>query len=274
MTVREPTLDEALAVAHLPALLIATVHLTGDASLLTPERRASYDDILAPGDLGGYSEAVQADIRARAKAAIEAYMAGAAVPPPPSTPTVRKMMEWVAGAEIPEHYVPFLLEELQLDGRDTKAPDWSEPNLKAAAKDLSVVIIGAGMSGLLAGIRLQQAGVKFTILDKNTDVGGTWFENVYPGCRVDNPNHMYSYSFEPNHDFPQYYSTQPVLLDYFRRVADKHELRRHIRFGVEVESAVFDEARGRLDGDGDVRRTLRGERGHQRRRPAQPAALS
>src|SRR5579875_3606864 len=55
---------------------------------------------------------------------------------------------------------------------------------------------------------------------------------------------MYPYSFEPNHGFPKYYSPQPVLLDYFRRVADKHELRRHIRFGVEVESAVFDEVRG------------------------------
>ena len=100
---------------------------------------------------------------------------------------------------------------------------------------MKVLIIGAGMSGLLAGIRLKQAGVAFTIIEKNADVGGTWLENIYPGCRVDNPNHIYSYSFEPNHDWPQYYSTQPVLLDYFRRVADKHDLRAHIRFDTEVE---------------------------------------
>ena len=199
--------------------------------------------MLAPGDLGGYSEEVQADIRSRAKAAIEAHLAGAPLPPPPSLATVRRMMDWIAGVDIPDHYAPFLLDELQLTGEDTKAPNWSEPSLKAAAGKLSVIIIGAGMSGLLAGIRLKQAGVPFTILEKNEDVGGTWLENVYPGCRVDNPNHMYSYSFEPNHDFPQYYSTQPVLLDYFRRVAAKHDLKKHIRFGVEVDSAVFDDAR-------------------------------
>ena len=108
---------------------------------------------------------------------------------------------------------------------------------------MKVVVVGAGMSGLLTGIRLKQAGVDFTIVEKDADVGGTWLENVYPGCRVDNPNHMYSYSFEPNHDFPQYYSTQPVLLDYFQRVTDKHGLRSHIRFETTVEEAVFDEAR-------------------------------
>ena len=71
---------------------------------------------------------------------------------------------------------------------------------------MKVLVIGAGMSGLLTGIRLKQAGIDFTIIEKNADVGGTWLENTYPGCRVDNPNHMYSYSFEPNHDWPQHFS--------------------------------------------------------------------
>ena len=243
MTDLSETLDDALAVAHLPALLMALVHLTGDETLLTEERRPSYV-FLADGKLGGYPPEVQADIRARAKAAITAHMQGKPLPPPPSPATVRRMMDMVAGAEIPDNYVRFLTEELQLDGLDAAAPDWSSPKLKAAAAQLKVVIVGAGMSGLLTGIRLQQAGVPFTIIDKNADVGGTWFENIYPGCRVDNPNHMYSYSFEPNDDFPQFYSTQPVLYDYFRRVAERHGLREHIRFETTVEEAVFDEDRG------------------------------
>ena len=238
----QPTLDEALAEANLPTLLMSLVHLTGDAGLLTDERRP-VSQPMVDGKDGGYSPAMQADLRARAKAAIEAHEAGTPLPPPPSLETVRRMMDWIAGSDIPEHYSPFLLDELQLAGRDTKAPDWSAPELRAAAKTMKAIVIGAGMSGLLAGIRLQQAGIEFVILEKNADAGGTWLENTYPGCRVDNPNHMYSYSFEPSHDFPQYYSTQPVLLKYFHGVADKYELRRHIRFHTEVEGAVFDEAR-------------------------------
>ncbi len=243
MTDLSSQLDTAIAEAHLPALLMSIVHMTGDVSLLTPERRPEYV-FLADGKLGGYSPEVQADIRARAKVALTAYLNGTPLPPPPSPETVRRMMDWTAGADIPANYAGFLTDELQLTGVDTKAPDWSAPVLKAAAKRMKVLVIGAGMSGLLTGIRLKQAGVDFTIVDKNADAGGTWFENVYPGCRVDNPNHMYSYSFEPNHDFPQFYSTQPVLLDYFQRIAEKHKLREHIRFETTVEEAVFDEAKG------------------------------
>ncbi len=62
----------------------------------------------------------------------------------------------------------------------------------------AVVIVGAGMSGLLAGIRLGQAGIPYTVVEKNPGVGGTWYENRYPGCRVDVGNHFYCYSFAPN----------------------------------------------------------------------------
>ena len=106
---------------------------------------------------------------------------------------------------------------------------------------MKVVIIGAGLSGLLSGIRLSQAGVPFEIIEKNPDVGGTWFENAYPGCRVDNPNHLYSYSFEPNHDWPYHFSTQPLLWKYFQGVADKYGLRPHIQFKTEVIESIYDE---------------------------------
>ncbi|HEY5105914.1 MAG TPA: NAD(P)/FAD-dependent oxidoreductase [Caulobacteraceae bacterium] len=242
MTDDHAVLDEALAEAHLPALLMSLIHLTGDAGLLTPERRPAYV-MLADGKDGGYSPAVRDDIRARAKAAILAHMAGAPLPPTPSGATVRRMMDFIAGSDIPDHYAAFLADELGLGAGDTKTPDWSGATLKAGAAKLRAIVVGAGMSGLLAAIRLQQAGVSFTVVEKDADVGGTWLENVYPGCRVDNPNHMYSYSFEPNHAWPQYYSPQKVLLNYFRGVADKYDLRRHIRFETSVEEAVFDEER-------------------------------
>jgi 4-hydroxyacetophenone monooxygenase len=97
------------------------------------------------------------------------------------------------------------------------------------------------MSGLLAAHRLKQAGVSFEIIEKNSDVGGTWLENSYPGCRVDNPNHNYSYSFAQRHDWPFHFSPQPVLLEYFQRCADYFGLREHIRFDTEVQSATWSE---------------------------------
>ena len=60
-----------------------------------------------------------------------------------------------------------------------------------------MIVIGCGESGLLAGIRLKEAGIPFTIVEKNAGVGGTWWQNTYPGARVDVGNHFYCYSFEP-----------------------------------------------------------------------------
>jgi len=237
-----PIIDEALADAHLPSLLMSLVHITGDASLLTDEMKPVYD-FFGDSRLGGYSPEQQSALRARAKEAITAYLAGdGKLPPQPHAETLRRMMAFIAGGEVPERYVDMLMEELALDGVDRKRPQWEAPTLKAAASKLKVLIIGAGMSGLLSAIRLQQAGIGFEIIEKNADVGGTWLENTYPGCRVDNPSHLYGYSFEPNHEWPMHYSTQPVLRDYFRTCADKYNLRPHIRFNTQVTEARFDEA--------------------------------
>jgi 4-hydroxyacetophenone monooxygenase len=79
------------------------------------------------------------------------------------------------------------------------------------------------------------------VLEKNRDVGGTWLENTYPGCRVDVPNHLYSYSFAPREDWPSQFSDQPALLEYFRRCADDLDLRPLIRFDTEVTAMTWHE---------------------------------
>jgi 4-hydroxyacetophenone monooxygenase len=234
-------LEQGLNEAHLPALIMSLVHITGDAGLLDRFPRPVYD-FFAEGRLGGYTPEQQQEIRDLARATLTKFRAGdGKLPPPPTGAAVLKMMNFIAGADIPEHYIPFLMEELALDGLDVKRPQWAGPKIDARKKDMRVVVIGAGMSGLLSAIRLQQAGIAFDVIEKNADVGGTWFENTYPGCRVDNPNHMYSFSFEPNHDWPFHYSTQDVLLGYFQRTADKYGLRKHIRFETQVDEARFDE---------------------------------
>ncbi|HEY9216701.1 MAG TPA: NAD(P)/FAD-dependent oxidoreductase [Phenylobacterium sp.] len=236
-------LDEALEVAHLPALLLCLVHITGDAGWLKPEWRPTYTPF-ARGD-SGVSAEEQARIRAAAKPVLQAWLSGEhRLPPAPDPALVRKMMDFIVGAEIPEGYADFLMDELAISGESSKDPRWDQPQLKATARRMKVLVVGAGMSGILAGIRLSQAGVDFEILEKNADVGGTWLENTYPGCRVDSSNHMYSYSFEPNHLWPQHFSTQPVLLDYFRGVADRYGLRKKIRFQTSVEEMTWDEDAG------------------------------
>jgi hypothetical protein len=90
--------------------------------------------------------------------------------------------------------MPLLEEEFSAFGEDLRAPRWHKSEV-APDVPFSVAIIGAGMSGLLAAYRLQQVGVDFVVIEKNDDVGGTCWENQYPGCRVDNPKPQYSYSF-------------------------------------------------------------------------------
>ena len=235
-------LDRALAAAHQPALQAALVHLTGQDHWLRPEWTPAYVP-LSRGDTG-VPEAEQQKFLAEAKVAlVDWFTKGQGRTQQPPATTLRRMMSFVAGAEIPEGYADFLVDELSLSETNTKTPVWDSPRLKDSAARMHVLVIGAGMSGLLTGIRLSQAGVSYEIVDKNADVGGTWFENTYPGCRVDSSNHIYSYSFEPNHHWPQHFSTQAILLDYFRGVADRYDLRGKIAFETEVETLDWDEPR-------------------------------
>ena len=98
---------------------------------------------------------------------------------------------------------------------------------------------------LHAAHRLTQAGVPCVLLEKNDEVGGTWYENTYPGCRVDVANSFFSYSFAQKSDWPNHYSTQPALLAYFRECAERFQLRKLIRFKTEVLSAAWHEASSR-----------------------------
>jgi cation diffusion facilitator CzcD-associated flavoprotein CzcO len=111
----------------------------------------------------------------------------------------------------------------------------------AAAEQVSFLIIGAGFSGLGAAIRLIQAGhTDLAVLERADDVGGTWRDNTYPGCRCDVQSNLYSYSFEPKPDWSETFPSQPELWEYLRVVTRKHRLERYLRFGHEVTSARWD----------------------------------
>lgn len=117
----------------------------------------------------------------------------------------------------------------------------------SVAREPRVAIIGAGMSGLLAGIELRRAGItSFTIFEKERDLGGTWRDNRYPGLTCDVPSLLYTYSFELSPSWSRRYPSGPEIHAYFRRVAEAHDIPRRIRFGAEVTSATWDGARWRV----------------------------
>jgi cation diffusion facilitator CzcD-associated flavoprotein CzcO len=105
---------------------------------------------------------------------------------------------------------------------------------------LKYAIIGGGMSGILAAIRLRDKGQsEFTIYEKGEKVGGTWRENRYPGLTCDVPAHCYTYSFAPNPDWSAFYAPGPEIQRYFESVVDDHGIRERIRFNAEVTSCIY-----------------------------------
>jgi len=105
----------------------------------------------------------------------------------------------------------------------------------------SVAIIGAGMTGILLAIKLEEAGITdLTILEKKADLGGTWRENTYPGVACDIPAHMYTYSFEPNTEWNHRFARGEEIQAYFKRVATKYGVTPKIRFNEALVSCVYD----------------------------------
>jgi cation diffusion facilitator CzcD-associated flavoprotein CzcO len=108
-------------------------------------------------------------------------------------------------------------------------------------RETEIAIVGTGFSGLAMAARLKRAGRDdFLILERARDVGGTWRENSYPGCRCDVPSHVYSFSFAPNPEWSATFSPQREIWDYLRKVADDEQLTEHVRFGCELERASWD----------------------------------
>jgi 4-hydroxyacetophenone monooxygenase len=236
-------LAAALEQASVPTLMMSLIHLTGDASLLDGAIRPG---AVVMGDVdGGLSAADKAAVRATALDALRAYRdRGCTLPAPPSPATIRRMMSFMVGQEVPADYVPMMLEEMALDGGDARDVAWDGVPLEARRR-FRVVVIGAGMSGLLAAIRLEAAGIPYVVIEKNDGVGGTWLENSYPGCRVDVANHFYSYSFAPNHDWGEFYARRDELRAYLDRCATDYGTTERIRFRTEVVAATFDERTAR-----------------------------
>ena len=181
-----------LSAADLPTLLMTVAHLSGDYAVLKPEWRPVVD-------ISGVAKSAlepAADTAARVFCLARLQALRASHTPLPARPTFDQLVqvgEWLMGPVITP-YLPLVAEELVADGEDPRRPTWSKQTLDPD-RDFHVAIIGAGESGIAAAYRLKQAGVSFALYEKNAEVGGTWLENHYPGCRVDINSFYYSYAF-------------------------------------------------------------------------------
>jgi 4-hydroxyacetophenone monooxygenase len=229
----------ALEQVSIPTLLLSLVHITADPRFVRDFKPAG---IFLNEVQGFMSEEDKARARAEALPVITDYRdRGCPEPAPLPAELIREMMDWAVCESVPDDYLPLLFEEMDLEGVDPRRP---APLDSDHAAQLPVVVIGCGESGILAGIRLRQANIPFTILEKNAGPGGTWWENSYPGARVDVANHFYCYSFEPSNDWSHFFAEQRELQSYFARVMDKHHLNDHVRWQSEVVAVEWDDEDG------------------------------
>jgi 4-hydroxyacetophenone monooxygenase len=239
--------DDAIAAAledvSVPALLCSLVHMTGDPSWIRTHMRPRIAVML---DFQSRMPAEElAEARQRALPAIAAYRDGGCQPHTLTPEVVREMMEFIGCHPVSGSLEAMFVEDMQLDGADSGAIDWGDDVSAEAKAACPVIVIGCGESGIVAGIRLMQAGLPFTIIEKNDGPGGTWWENRYPGARVDVGSHQYCYSFEPADHWSEYYCQQPELRDYFVGIVNKYGLASHCRFRTTVETVRWDDAAAR-----------------------------
>lgn len=236
-------LREVLRDAELPALMPALAQATGDLRLIARHLRPPLAVSPTVPAQGGMSEEMQSEARDLAFEALVRLRDEGPAPLELDEATLTSLLEFITGPVDPA-YVPMLRHELGVPP-EIGNPTWSASELAGPdAAGFSVIVIGAGMSGLAVSHRLKQAGVPVTVLEKNDDVGGTWLENDYPGCRLDTSNFGYSYSFAQTPEWKWQYSAQDSIIGYFRTVTERLGLREDIRFGTTVDSMTWDAATG------------------------------
>ena len=181
-------------------------------------------------------------LRRKALELLKAYAAGEMSPPGPDvTPRLLKAISLAAGEPVSDDTMQMHIDMLALDPTPR---GWGEAPAKPAIDDFSVVVIGSGLAGVNAAIQLKASGIDFVVLDKNAGVGGTWFQNTYPGARVDWPSVLYSHSYGVDFTFRYAFAPQKHNEEYLNWCVDRNAVRSHIRFDTRVVSMDWEEDAG------------------------------
>lgn len=225
----------AVEKANIPALLMVLYQATGDEKWLTEPYQPTRGKGLGDHDSGGLPDEIQDEVRRAAEKAIGDLQDGMpAANPAPSPKLLTRMMSVCMGEEIPDRYSDMLSGEFTRRVVD----DFHEAQAVTPPEDFTVVLIGTGVAGIAGAHQLEDMGVDYVVLERQPDVGGNWWQNIYPGCGVDTPSHLYSFSFAQN-DWTKHFELRDNIQRYFRNVIDKLGVRDRIRFGVEVLQACY-----------------------------------
>jgi len=233
-------IEQAVAAADPMVLRGLIYQLTGDQDLLDlPLERVQMGriEIAKPAD-----DAALATVRDKAAAFLKSYRdAGAGPIGQGPAERLPESLALVIGQPILDRALDLMIEETALDpwARSLK---WSATPTPEQLENFTVTIIGAGMGGLNAAIQLKRAGIRYTILEKNDGVGGTWHENRYPGARVDTPSRSYTNLFGVDFPYPFPYGPHQENKRYYDWVADEFGVREEIEFNTEVRSLTWHEA--------------------------------
>ena len=238
---REFDLSTAIAEGDIRCLLMVLVHMTGDERWLEPPYRPARDVRLIPEPDAGLPATIQDEIRA---AVVKLFANGNPKPVinDPGNELILKMMRACLGENVAAEYAPLMREEMGFAARDAR---WTNPPPDEGLAQQQVLIVGAGVCAIALGVALSRLGIPYTIVEKNDELGGTWYINRYPGCGVDTPNHSYSYSFGPRNPWTRYFCQREELLDYLKKVAAEYGIREHLRLNTELKSSRWDQSKRR-----------------------------
>ncbi len=234
-------LSSAISEGDIRCLLMVLVHMTGNQDWLEQPYRPKRDVRLIPDPAAGVPADVQDKIRA---AVVELFAHGKPEPviTDPGDELMLKMMRACLGENVASEYAPLMREEMGFVPREAR---WSRPPSDQALAQHHVLIVGAGVCAIALAVALGHLGIRYTIVEKNAELGGTWYINRYPGCGVDTPNHSYSYSFGPRNAWTRYFCQREELLDYLKKVASEYGIRKHLRLNTQLISSRWDESKRR-----------------------------
>ena len=230
----ETGIAASLAEADLRVLVMCLFHMTGDRKWLEPPYRPMRDVRLIADPDAGFDEAVSAEIRQAAEDWLSLERRTPAVDDP-GADGFGELISIFLGEQVPAEYIALIRQDMGFEPNDV---DW--PDGDASENQHDVIIVGAGVSGVCLAAKLRRLGIGYRVFEKNAEVGGTWFENRYPGCGVDTPNHFYSYSFAPNSEWKHFFSPRDELQTYVEDCATAFGIRDRIEFDTAVTSASWD----------------------------------
>ena len=178
-------LTSAIAEGDIRCLLMVLVHMTGATRWLEPPYLPKRDIRLIPDPEAGVPREIQDEIRA---AVVKLFANGTSQPviTDPGEELLLKMMRACLGENVAPEYAPLMREEMGFVPREAR---WRHRPSEEKLAQQHVLIVGAGVCAIALGVALGRLGISYTIVEKNAELGGTWWINRYPGCGVDTPNH-------------------------------------------------------------------------------------